>query len=49
VAIHLYERFGFQPTGYLEKRYRRASGELWDSLEMTLALQGSDPTPARSR
>src|SRR4051794_39734891 len=35
-AIALYRRFGFVEEGLRVKHYRRASGELWDALEMGL-------------
>ena len=37
-AIALYRKFGFVEEGRRVKHYRRASGELWDSLEMGLLL-----------
>jgi RimJ/RimL family protein N-acetyltransferase len=37
-AIALYRKFGFVEEGRLVKHYRRASGELWDALEMGLLL-----------
>jgi RimJ/RimL family protein N-acetyltransferase len=37
-AIALYRKFGFVEEGCRVKHYRRASGELWDSLEMGLLL-----------
>jgi ribosomal protein S18 acetylase RimI-like enzyme len=37
-AIALYRKFGFVEEGRRVKQYRRASGELWDSLEMGLLL-----------
>jgi RimJ/RimL family protein N-acetyltransferase len=37
-AIALYGRFGFLEEGRRIKHYRRASGELWDSVEMGLSL-----------
>jgi RimJ/RimL family protein N-acetyltransferase len=37
-AIALYRKFGFIEEGRREKHYRRASGELWDSIEMGLLL-----------
>ncbi len=37
-AITLYRRSGFTEEGRRVKQYRRASGELWDSLVMGLAL-----------
>jgi RimJ/RimL family protein N-acetyltransferase len=37
-AISLYLKFGFVAEGRRIKQYRRASGELWDSIEMGLLL-----------
>jgi RimJ/RimL family protein N-acetyltransferase len=37
-AIALYRKFGFVEEGRRIKQYRRASGELWDSVEMGLLL-----------
>ena len=37
-AIALYRKFGFVQEGRRVKHYRRASGELWDSIEMGLLL-----------
>lgn len=37
-AIRLYERKGFVTEGHLHKHYRRANGELWDTLLMGLPL-----------
>ena len=37
-AIALYRKFGFNEEGRRVKHYRRASGELWDSIEMGLLL-----------
>jgi len=37
-AIGLYRKFGFAAEGWRVKQYRRASGELWDSIVMGLAL-----------
>ena len=37
-AIALYRKFGFVEEGLRTKQYRRASGELWDSVVMGLAL-----------
>lgn len=37
-AIALYRKFGFVQEGHLVKHYRRANGELWDSVEMGLLL-----------
>jgi RimJ/RimL family protein N-acetyltransferase len=37
-AIELYRKFGFVEEGRRIKQYRRASGELWDAIEMGLLL-----------
>lgn len=37
-AIALYRKSGFVEEGRRAKQYRRASGELWDSIVMGLAL-----------
>jgi ribosomal protein S18 acetylase RimI-like enzyme len=37
-AIALYRTFGFVEEGRRVKHYRRASGELWDSIEIGLLL-----------
>jgi ribosomal protein S18 acetylase RimI-like enzyme len=37
-AIGLYRKSGFVEEGRRVKHYRRASGELWDALEMGLLL-----------
>jgi ribosomal protein S18 acetylase RimI-like enzyme len=37
-AIALYRKFGFVAEGRRVKHYRRASGELWDSIVMGLLL-----------
>lgn len=37
-AIALYRKFGFVEEGRRLKHYRRASGELWDSIVMGLLL-----------
>jgi RimJ/RimL family protein N-acetyltransferase len=37
-AIGLYRKHGFVEEGRRVKHYRRASGELWDSVEMGLLL-----------
>jgi ribosomal protein S18 acetylase RimI-like enzyme len=37
-AIALYRKFGFVEEGRHVKQYRRASGELWDSVDMGLPL-----------
>ena len=37
-AIGLYRKFGFVEEGRHVKQYRRASGELWDSVDMGLLL-----------
>jgi ribosomal protein S18 acetylase RimI-like enzyme len=37
-AIALYKKFGFIEEGRRVKQYRRASGELWDAVDMGLLL-----------
>jgi ribosomal protein S18 acetylase RimI-like enzyme len=37
-AIALYRKFGFVEEGRRAKHFRRASGELWDAIEMGLLL-----------
>jgi len=37
-AIGLYRKFGFEEEGRRIKHYRRANGEIWDSIEMGLLL-----------
>jgi L-amino acid N-acyltransferase YncA len=37
-AVALYRKCGFAEEGRREKQYRRASGELWDSVLMGLLL-----------
>jgi ribosomal protein S18 acetylase RimI-like enzyme len=37
-AIGLYRKYGFVEEGRRPKQYRRASGELWDTVEMGLLL-----------
>ena len=37
-AIALYRKFGFVEEGRRIAHYRRASGELWDAIEMGLLL-----------
>ena len=37
-AIALYRKFGFVEEGRRVKQFRRASGELWDAIEMGLLL-----------
>jgi RimJ/RimL family protein N-acetyltransferase len=44
-AIALYRKFGFVEEGRRVRHYRRASGELWDSIVMGLLLEPS-PTEA---
>lgn len=38
-AIALYRKFGFEDEGYRRKQMRRASGDLWDLVEMGLLLE----------
>ncbi len=40
-AVALYRRFGFLVEGYRHRHWRRANGELWDVIEMGLALPPS--------
>jgi RimJ/RimL family protein N-acetyltransferase len=40
-AIALYRKCGFVEEGHRVKQYRRANGELWDSLLMGLPLETS--------
>lgn len=40
-AIALYRKFGFVEEGRRVRHYRRASGELWDSILMGLPLEPS--------
>jgi RimJ/RimL family protein N-acetyltransferase len=40
-AIGLYRKYGFVEEGRRVKHFRRASGELWDALEMGLLLDDS--------
>jgi ribosomal protein S18 acetylase RimI-like enzyme len=37
-GIALYRKFGFVDEGLRVRHFRRASGELWDALEMGLLL-----------
>jgi ribosomal protein S18 acetylase RimI-like enzyme len=37
-AIGLYRKYGFVEEGRRVKQYRRASGELWDTIDMGLLL-----------
>jgi ribosomal protein S18 acetylase RimI-like enzyme len=37
-ALALYRKLGFVEEGRRVKHYRRASGELWDAIEMGLLL-----------
>jgi len=38
-GIALYRKFGFVEEGRRVKQYRRASGELWDAIDMGLLLE----------
>jgi RimJ/RimL family protein N-acetyltransferase len=40
-GIALYRKYGFVEEGRRVRHYRRASGELWDSIVMGLALEPS--------
>jgi RimJ/RimL family protein N-acetyltransferase len=42
-ARQLYERFGFEVEGRLRRHWRRANGELWDSVVMGLVLDETSP------
>ena len=46
-AIGLYRKFGFVDEGLRVKHYRRASGELWDAIEMGLLLEPPGGQTAR--
>ena len=47
-AIALYRKWGFVEEGRRARQYRRASGELWDSIVMGLGLlSGSHPNGPR--
>ena len=37
-GLPLYRKFGFEEEGRRIKHYRRANGEIWDSIEMGLLL-----------
>ena len=37
-GIALYRKYGFVDEGHRVRQYRRASGELWDSIVIGLAL-----------
>jgi putative acetyltransferase len=42
-AQALYEKFGFVAEGRLRRHWRRANGELWDSIPMGLVLDDTSP------
>lgn len=42
-AIRLYRRFGFEVEGRRRRTWRRANGELWDSLVMGLVIDEVGP------
>jgi putative acetyltransferase len=42
-ALRLYEKFGFVAEGRLRRHWRRANGELWDSIPMGLVLDETSP------
>jgi RimJ/RimL family protein N-acetyltransferase len=42
-AQRLYEKYGFVTEGRLRRHWRRANGELWDSIPMGLVLDESSP------
>ena len=46
-AIALYRKCGFVEEGHRVKHYRRANGELWDSLVMGLPLSETSDYPGR--
>ena len=46
-AIALYRKCGFVEEGHRVKQYRRANGELWDSLVMGLPLSETSDYPVR--
>ena len=43
-ARRLYERAGFAVEGRRRRHWRRTSGELWDSIEMSLVLDETSPS-----
>jgi putative acetyltransferase len=45
-AIALYRKWGFVEEGRRVRQYRRANGELWDSIIMGLALEDRRPDSA---
>ncbi len=47
-AIALYRKFDFVEEGRRVKHYRRASGELWDAIDMGLLLGASIAACAES-
>ncbi len=42
-ALALYRRFGFLQRAYHKKQLLRRSGELWDTIEMVLAVRDIPP------
>ena len=42
-ARRLYERAGFVIEGHRRRHWRRNSGQLWDSIEMSLILDEASP------
>jgi RimJ/RimL family protein N-acetyltransferase len=42
-ARRLYEKFGFVAEGRLRRHWRRANGQLWDSIPMGLVLDETSP------
>jgi RimJ/RimL family protein N-acetyltransferase len=42
-ARRLYERAGFGVEGHRRRHWRRSSGELWDSVEMSMILDEKSP------
>jgi RimJ/RimL family protein N-acetyltransferase len=39
IAVHLYEKFGFEREGLLRSHYKRANGDVWDVIVMGLLLE----------
>lgn len=42
-ALRLYDAFGFAVEGRLRRHWRRANGELWDTVVMGLVLDETSP------
>ena len=47
VALRLYEKSGFVPTGQIEPHRRRQSGEIWDTIMMERRLDESERSISR--